>query len=148
LNQISALMSGSQVQMPQFQGYTGANVAAAPIMAGAQAQDQAAMQRYNAAQSGANALTSGLFGAAGMALGGPMGGQLGSAIGSAFGSSDRRLKSNIVRVGTHPIGIGVYEYDIRGRRERGVMAQELLPVMPDAVAVDGDGYYMVNYAAL
>ena len=148
LNQISALMSGSQVQMPQFQGYTGANVAAAPIMAGAQAQDQAAMQRYNAAQSGSNALTSGLFGAAGMALGGPMGGQLGSAIGSAFGSSDRRLKSNIVRVGTHPIGIGVYEYDIRGRRERGVMAQELLPVMPDAVAVDGDGYYMVNYAAL
>ena len=148
LNQISALMSGSQVQMPQFQGYTGANVAAAPIMAGAQAQDQAAMQRYNAAQTGSNALTSGLFGAAGMALGGPMGGQLGSAIGSAFKSSDRRLKSNIVRVGTHPIGIGVYEYDIRGRRERGVMAQELLPVMPDAVAVDGDGYYMVNYAAL
>jgi hypothetical protein len=42
----------------------------------------------------------------------------------------------------------VYEYDIRGRRERGVMAQELLPVMPEAVAVDGDGYYMVNYAAL
>jgi hypothetical protein len=142
LNQISALMSGSQVQMPQFQGYTGANVAAAPIMAGAQAQDQAAVQRYNVAQSGQNALTGGLFGAAGMALGGPM-----SGAGGLF-SSDRRLKSNIVRVGTHPIGIGVYEYDIRGRRERGVMAQELLPVMPDAVAVDGDGYYMVNYAAL
>jgi hypothetical protein len=69
-------------------------------------------------------------------------------LGTFFGSSDRRLKSNIVRVGTHRLGIGIYEYDIRGRRERGVMAQELFPIMPDAVAVDGDGYYMVNYAAL
>jgi hypothetical protein len=85
LNQISALMSGSQVQMPQFQGYQGANVAAAPIMAGAQAQDQAAMQRYNAAQTGANSLTSGLFGLAGSALGGPMGGMVGRGIGGLFG---------------------------------------------------------------
>jgi hypothetical protein len=148
LNQISALMSGSQVQMPQFQGYTGANVAAAPIMAGAQAQDQAAMQRYNAAQTGSNALTSGLFGAAGMALGGPMGGQLGSAIGSAFKSSDRRLKSNIERVGTHPLGIGIYEYDIFDRRERGVMAQEVEQVMPSAVIEHPSGFKMVNYGLL
>jgi hypothetical protein len=147
LNQISALMSGSQVQMPQFQGYTGANVAAAPIMAGAQAQDQAAMQRYNAEQTGANSLTGGLFGLGASVLGGGVG-SFGAQLGSKIFSSDRRLKSNIVRVGTHRLGIGIYEYDIRGRRERGVMAQELLPVMPDAVAVDGDGYYMVNYAAL
>jgi len=31
LNQISALMSGSQVQLPQFQGYSGQNVTPAPI---------------------------------------------------------------------------------------------------------------------
>ncbi|NDF39599.1 MAG: hypothetical protein EB140_11840, partial [Proteobacteria bacterium] len=36
LNEITALMSGSQVQMPQFQGYTGANVAAAPVFGAAQ----------------------------------------------------------------------------------------------------------------
>jgi hypothetical protein len=138
-------MSGSQVQMPQFQGYTGANVAAAPIFQATQAAGQDAMARYNAAQTGANALTGGLFGLGGDALGGA-----GAAGGfkALFGSSDRRLKSNIVRVGTHPLGIGIYEYDIRGRRERGVMAQELLPVMPSAVAVDADGYYMVNYGAL
>ena len=69
LNQISALMSGSQVQMPQFQGYTGANVAATPIMAGAQAQDQAAIQRYNVAQGGQNALTGAIGQAAGAGMG-------------------------------------------------------------------------------
>jgi hypothetical protein len=106
------------------------------------------MQRYNAAQTGSNALTSGLFGAAGMALGGPMGGQLGSAIGSAFKSSDRRLKSNIERVGTHPLGIGIYEYDIFDRRERGVMAQEVEQVMPSAVIEHPSGFKMVNYGLL
>jgi hypothetical protein len=69
LNQISALMSGSQVQMPQFQGYTGANVAAAPIMQGAQAADQAAIQRYNVAQGGQNALTGAIGQAAGAGAG-------------------------------------------------------------------------------
>lgn len=62
-------MSGSQIQMPQFQGYTGANVAAAPIFQATQAAGQDAMARYNAAQTGANALTSGLFGLAGAGLG-------------------------------------------------------------------------------
>ena len=59
--------------------------------------------------------------------------------------SDRRLKSNIQRIGTHPIGIGWYEYDLQGRHEQGVMAQELLDVKPEAVAVGPDGYYRVNY---
>lgn len=140
LNQISALMSGSQVQMPQFQGYTGANVAAAPIMAGAQAQDQAAMQRYNAAQTGANSLTSGLFGLGSSALGS------GLSLPALF--SDRRLKSNIERVGTHPLGIGIYEYDIFDRRERGVMAQEVEQVMPSAVIEHPSGFKMVNYGLL
>jgi hypothetical protein len=59
--------------------------------------------------------------------------------------SDRRLKSNIVRIGTHPLGIGWYEYDIYGRREQGVMAQELLEVKPEAVTVMPSGYLGVYY---
>ena len=69
LNEISGLMSGSQIQMPQFQGYQGSNVAPAPIFAGAQAQGQANMQNYGIQQSAANANTSGLFGLAGAGLG-------------------------------------------------------------------------------
>ena len=146
LNEISALMSGSQIQMPQFQGYTGSNVAAAPVFQGVQAQGQDAINRYNVAQSANNALTSGLFGLGGAALGGAMMGGPGSVAAGLF--SDRRLKSNIKRVGTHSRGFGVYEYDIFGRRERGVLAQEVAQVFPDAVAMHPSGFLMVNYGAL
>jgi hypothetical protein len=69
LNEITGLMSGSQIQMPQFQGYQGPTVAPAPIFAGAQAQGQAAMNQYgiNAAQQNAN--MSGLTGLLGAGLG-------------------------------------------------------------------------------
>lgn len=63
--------------------------------------------------------------------------------------SDRRLKSNIVRIGTHPQhGIGIYDYDIDGHRDTGVMAQELLTVLPAAVSRGDDGFYRVDYFAL
>ena len=68
LNEITGLMSGSQINMPQFQGYTGQNVAPAPIFAAAQAQGQNDLSRYGIAQSGANATTSGLFNLGGAAL--------------------------------------------------------------------------------
>jgi len=145
LNEITGLMSGSQIQMPQFQGYQGQSIAPAPIFAGAQAAGQNALQQYGIAQSGANAATSGLFGLAGAGLGaaGAAGG-----FGSLLAMSDRRLKSNIVRVGDHPLGIGVYEYDIFGGRQRGVMADEVEKVMPDAVLKHPSGYKMVNYGKL
>jgi len=76
-------------------------------------------------------------------------GQLAGGIGGMMAAfSDRRLKSNIKRIGTHPIGVGIYEYDIFGERQTGVMAQELLNVMPGAVILDPSGYYMVNYSLL
>jgi hypothetical protein len=60
--------------------------------------------------------------------------------------SDRRLKSNIRRVGSTPGGMAVYEYDIFGQRARGVMAQEILSVRPSAVYVHPSGYLMVDYS--
>jgi hypothetical protein len=71
LNQISALMSGSQIQMPQFQGYQGANVGAAPVFQAGQAQNQYNMDVYNQQMAGRNALTGGLFGLGASALGNP-----------------------------------------------------------------------------
>jgi hypothetical protein len=133
LNEITGLMSGSQLQMPQFQGYNPTNIAPAPIFAGAQAQGAADMQNYGIQQSGANALTSGLFSLAGAGV---------------AKYSDRRLKSNIKRVGTHKLGIGLYEYDILGKHEQGVMADEVEKVMPQAVLMHPSGYKMVNYGLL
>jgi hypothetical protein len=139
VNEISALLSGGQVSVPQFQGYSGVTVAPAPIFQGGQAQDAAAMQRYGIQANQAASNASGLFGALG---------NLGSAAITAGMFSDRRLKSNIVRVGTHPLGIGIYEYDIFGERQRGVMADEVENVRPEAVSTHASGYKMVNYGAL
>lgn len=81
LNQVASLMGNAQIQMPQFQGYSGQNIEASPIFQAGQAQYQSAMDAYNAKQAGSNALMSGLFGVAGSALGGPMGGMIGKKIG-------------------------------------------------------------------
>ncbi len=72
------------------------------------------------------------------------------------GGSDRSIKENIVRVGDHPLGIGLYLFnykpDYRGTwghgRQFGVMAQEVETVMPQAVSMHPDGYKLVDYAML
>lgn len=137
LNEINALLSGSQIQN-QF-AYPGVAPAAAPVpppvFAATNAAGQYGTDVYNAqAQQRANT-QQGLFG-------------LGQAGMMALAMSDRRLKSNIVRVGTHPLGIGLYEYDIFGHRERGVMADEVAQVRPYAVMRHPSGYFMVDYGRL
>ena len=63
--------------------------------------------------------------------------------------SDRRLKTNIKRVGTHPLGIGIYEFDyVWGEHATGVMADEVRTVMPEAVTRHSSGYDMVDYSKL
>ena len=69
LNEISGLMSGSQIQMPQFQGYQGANIAAAPIYQGVQDTFQGQMDQYALKQQSKNAGQSGMMGTLG-SLGG------------------------------------------------------------------------------
>jgi|688.fasta_scaffold50757_4 hypothetical protein len=73
LNEIAALMSGVQVNMPQFQGYQGANVAAAPVFGATQAAGDFAQRNYSNQVGAYNAqlgLLSGLAGAAGGYFGG------------------------------------------------------------------------------
>ena len=69
LNQITALMSGSQIQMPQFQRYTGQNIAAEPLFQAGQLQNQAAMDRYNAKVAQKNAIINAVAQGAGTAAG-------------------------------------------------------------------------------
>lgn len=75
-------------------------------------------------------------------------GELVKPAAAALTASDRRLKSNIIRIGTHPLNIGWYEYTIDGHREQGVMADEVLQVKPEAVVTRSDGYLMVNYGLI
>jgi hypothetical protein len=67
LNEILGLMGGSQIQLPQFQGYQGTQVAPAPTFAGTQAQGQANTQQYGIQQAGNNATTQGITSIAAMA---------------------------------------------------------------------------------
>lgn len=78
LNEITALMSGSQVSNPfAIGGYNGnTQVAPAPIFGAAQATDAANMNRYNIASGNSNNAMNGLFGlgAAGLGAAGAAGG--------------------------------------------------------------------------
>jgi hypothetical protein len=135
LNEMNALLSGQQVNPMQMPSFTGASMAQAPNYAGAaQNAGQYGMQAYQADLQNQQANMQGLGSLAGMAA-------------MAY-FSDRRLKTNIFRVGTHKRGVGIYEYDIFGHRERGVMAQEVLAVAPELVAVHPSGYLTVNYGGL
>lgn len=68
----------------------------------------------------------------------------------AYGAfSDRRLKRDIERIGTHPSGVPLYSFRyLNDDTPRiGVMADEVEKVMPEAVG-ERDGFKTVNYAML
>ena len=73
-----------------------------------------------------------------------------------MGVSDRNAKENIVRIGDHFLGIGLYLFNYKAEycqkwgqgRQFGVMAQEVEVIMPEAVCVHPDGYKMVDYGML
>jgi len=67
LNEITALMSGSQIQNPQFGAYQGTNVATTPIFAATQAKGQADQNTYNQQMAAANANTAGMYSLGGAA---------------------------------------------------------------------------------
>ena len=69
--------------------------------------------------------------------------------------SDVALKTNIHKIGHHPVGFGLYLFDYKPEfqqfgagRQFGVMAQEVEAFVPEAVSLGEDGYRRVNYALL
>lgn len=76
-------------------------------------------------------------------------GGIGSLIGGALSAgavifSDARLKSNMVWVGREN-GLDIWEYDINGRRERGVMAYDVGLKAPQALGPVVNGFATVDY---
>lgn len=70
LNQVTALMSGSQIQTPQFQQYQGANIGAAPVFQATQAKGLYDQNSYAQQMAGYNSMISGIAGVAGGAASG------------------------------------------------------------------------------
>jgi len=56
--------------------------------------------------------------------------------------SDRRLKTNVSRIGSTVFGLPLYRFSYLGSDEMftGVMAQDVLGVMPQAVSRDASGF--------
>ena len=117
LNEMNALLSGQQVNLPQMPSFQPAGRAETPNILGA---TQMGYDAQLGAVNAQNAAFGNLLGA---------GAQLGAAA-IPFMFSDRRLKSNIRRVGTHAIGVGIYDYTMLGMPQRGVIAQEVAQVRP------------------
>ena len=133
LNEMNALLSGQQVQMPNMPSFVAGGRADVPNILGAtQMGYDAQLGAYNANQAAFGNLLN-------------AGAQLGTA---AFMFSDRRLKRDIRRVGTHPTGVGIYSYTMMGFEQRGVLAQEVQRVRPDLVRRHASGYLQVNYGGL
>ena len=65
-------------------------------------------------------------------------------------NSDVRLKEDLHFIGSTVFGLPLYHFKYIGKPEtyEGVMAQDVLQVMPSAVSRGVDGYYRVNYGAL
>lgn len=132
LNEMNALLSGQQVNMPQMPNFVQAGRSETPDILGAtQMGYNAQMDAYNAKQAQFGQLLN-----------------AGTQLGSAFMFSDRRLKRDLKRVGTHAIGVGIYDYTMLGFPQRGVIAQEVQKVRPDLVARHANGYLTVNYGGL
>lgn len=143
LNELAAMMSGAQVQNPNFVSTQQTAIQPADVMGATYASANLAQNNYNAQLQQSGAQNQGLFGLIGA------GANAYAMNPGAFSFSDIRLKKNIVRVGTHSLGIGIYDFDyVWGGRARGVMAQEALTVKPEAVAIHESGYLMVDYGAL
>lgn len=140
LNELNALRSGSQVEMPQFPGYAQqATTGGTDYTGAAQNTYQSQMAANNAAAAGQSNMMSGLFGLGQMGL-------MGYGMGMF---SDRRLKKNIQHVGKAGNGLNIYAYQYiwGGPTMLGYMADEVQKVAPGAVTTVG-GLKMVNYEAV
>lgn len=137
LNEIGALLSGSQVSMPTFGA--GTNQPSIPTVdyAGLVNQNyQNQLGAYNNQMAQRQGVLGGLFG---------LGGKL-------ISLSDRRAKKDIKPVG-RLMGHNLYEYSYKGkfddgRKHVGVMAQEAEKKAPGAVSVRSDGLRQVDYGKL
>jgi hypothetical protein len=129
LNEISALLSGSQVQQPNFRNIQGNQIPTTDV-AGLINQNFAQQNDiYKTGLSSWNDVMGGILGA---------GGRIG---GTAIAMSDRNVKENIDRMGTVFSDKGdklpIYQYSFKddpaSMRHVGPMAQDVEKVDPDAV---------------
>ena len=134
LNELNALLSGTQVGQLNTPDFNASRSAGGTDYSGAANQQyNANLDAYNARQSQTQGMLSGLGGLA----------QTGMMM-----FSDRRLKRNIQRVGMTQAGLPVYTFNYwwSPKVHLGVMADEAREMFPEAVRKHWTGYLMVDYS--
>lgn len=129
INEISALLSGSQVSMPQAAGYNTSTIPTTDVAGLINANYDQKLQQWQQKNAQSQNILGGLFG-------------LGSAI-----ISDRRMKTDIKEVGKTSDGQKIYSYRYKtgGPVHIGLMAQEVEKAKPDAVVTLPTGIKAVDY---
>lgn len=133
INVLDTILNGGKVNNPTFNPYSGSNISPPPLYQAANDQANYGISAFNAD----SARTGQFLSAAG---------SLGSAWLTGPKPSDRRLKSNIKHIG-YRNGHKWYSYEIFGRQDEGVMADEVGHV-PGATSIHPSGYMMVDYSKL
>ena len=133
LSDINDLLAGQGIQPAQQSGFQSAGATSAPNMMGAAQQQYGAQQdAWSARQAQRNSANAGMMGMVG-------------TLGSAAMMSDRRLKRDIVRIGTW-LGYPLYHFFyVWGEAAIGIMSDE---VNQDAVFTHPSGFDMVDYSAV
>lgn len=141
LNDISVLLNGNSPTAPAFNQFAQVGVAAPDYQGAVQNNYNAAIEQYKAKQAARSQGLGSIFGALGSIGASAATGGLSNIF------SDRRLKEDIKRIGTLANGIPTYAFKYIGDKFQrfGVMAQEVLEVIPDAVGYDKDGFMYVDY---
>ena len=129
INQISALLGGGQVSMPNFM--TGAGIQGAPTTDNASIignYDNAKMNAWSANQA-----------ATGSAIG---------SLGGLFALSDPKAKEDKHKIAETKDGLPIYSFKYKGspKTEIGLMATDVKKRTPRAVRKGADGFLRVDYA--
>jgi hypothetical protein len=135
INEVTALLSGSQVHQPTFQNITEGQIPTTDIAGLMNTNFNQNFQNYQQQNANTNALLGGILGA---------GGKIGAGV-----LSDRRAKEDIHRMGTvfaadnegaeHELPIYKYAYkdDPASTQHIGPMAQDVEKIDPEAVVTRG-----------
>lgn len=147
-NEAAALLTGQQVGVPQLQQTPQTQVAPTDYIGAVNSNYAGQLNAYNSAQQRSGAAMGGLAGLAGtLGTAAIKYGPAAYAALAPLAASDRRLKTDIRRVGKTDGGLPLYAYRYKagGPHQIGVMAQDVQKVRPDAVGDIGGGFLGVDY---
>jgi hypothetical protein len=136
-NEVSALMRGGQIQIPQFQQFQAGKISDTPVGEYVYRSASMDIQKWQMETQQQGQMFGGMMGMVGNLL--PM------------MMSDRRLKADVVKVSNDARGFGWYVWrylwDKPGTTRYGVMAQEVRHIR-GAVVETPSGFLAVNYGVL